>query len=42
MAPAAVEPLVIPRLLDVEDIQRICGVGTNHAYQILHAAGPIP
>jgi hypothetical protein len=31
----------VPALLQLEDVKRICGVGSNQAYVLMHAAGPI-
>jgi hypothetical protein len=31
----------VPALLTIDDIKRIAKVGTNQAYAIAHAAGPI-
>jgi hypothetical protein len=31
----------VPALLQLEDVKRICGVGSNQAYLLMHGAGPI-
>ena len=30
-----------PRLIGVEEVRRTCGVGRDHALQLMHAAGPV-